>query len=276
MKNAYRRRRYPKKSVRKTRKSSRRSAVTKSVKRYVKKTIHRMAENKTISTNLTLPGNPVNAAGNGWVTNNVYPLTFNDTVLICSQSSSQSGRVGNRVSVRKATMKYILIPSAYNATTNSSPQPLDIRVFIFSLKQDPVNGVSGNISQFSTLFQNGNSSRGFSNDLTDQLGNFNKDDFIIYYDKIHKLGNAGYTGTGASATVQYFQNNDYKYNVMRTVNCTKYLSKQYGWNDSTTKPHSGKQVYVAFIPSSAFGSAISSTQQMFNIWYDMKIDYEDI
>lgn len=274
--NANYRRRYPKKSVRKTRKSSRRPRVTKSVKRYVKRTIHRLAENKTIGSQLSLAGNPVNAASSGWVTNNVFPLTPNDTTMIISQNNSQQGRIGNKISIRKATLKYILVPTPYNATTNSTPQCVDIRVMIFSFKQDPVNGVNGNISQFSTLYQNGSSSSGFANTLSDQLQSFNTDDFHIYYDKQHKIGASNHTGTGQSAGSQYFANNDYKFNVMRKVSCAKYLSKQYGWNDSTTKPHSGKAVYVAFIPSLATGDQAGASQQYFKIWYDMKLDYEDL
>lgn len=272
------RRNYRRRTVKKssTRKSSRRPRVATAVKSYVKRTIHRMAENKTIGSQLVLAGNSVNAASSGWVTNNVFPLTPNDTTMIISQNNSQSGRIANRVSIRKATLKYILTATPYNATTNSTPQPINVRTIIFSFKQDPVNGVNGNISQFSTLYQNGSSSSGFANTLSDQIQSFNTDDFIIYYDKQHKIGASNHTGTGQSATAQYFANNDYKYNVMRKVSCGKYLSKTYGWNDNTTKPHSGKAVYVAFIPSLAIGDSAGPTQQYFKIWYDMKIDYEDM
>jgi len=276
MKNAYRRRRYPKKSVRKTRKSSRRSVVTKSVKRYVKRTIHKMAENKTVGSQLQLAGNPTNAASSGWVTNNVYPLTPNDTTLIISQSVSQSGRIANRIRIMKAQVKYILTPAPYNATTNSSPAPIEVRVFIFSFKNTPVEGVNGSINQFNGIFQNGSGSFSFSNTLADQLANFNPDYLNVYYDRKHKLGYAAYEGSGSSIASQYYQNNDHKLNIKNTVNVTKHLSKQYVWNDTALKPTSGKQCYIAFIPSLAQGNTIGATQQLFNIWYDMKIDFEDM
>jgi len=276
MKNAYRRRRYPKKSVRKTRKSSRRSAVTKSVKRYVKRTIHRMAENKTISTALNLNANFFNAASNGWVTNNVYPMTFDDTVLICSQNNTQSGRVGNKVRVVKSTTKFCLTANPYSATTNLFPQPVDVRVFIFSLKQEPIIGLNGSVSQFGALFQNGNSSYGPGTYITDQIADFNKDNFVIHYDKMVKVGNATSTGTGSVAGSQYFANNDYHQNVIRKINTTKMLSKIYGWNDSNANPHSGKAVYIAFLPSLASGAVATAGQQPFQIWFNTKIEYEDM
>lgn len=274
----YARRNYRKRTAKKTstRKSSRRPAVSKSVRTYVKRTIHKMAENKTIGSSLNLPGNPTNAASSGWVVNNVYPLAFNDTTLICSQNVSQSGRIGNKVRIMKAQVKYILTPAPYNATTNSFPAPTEIRVFIFSFKNQPVEGVNGSINQFNGIFQNGSGSYTFTNTLADQIANFNTDYINVYYDKKHKLGYAAYEGSGSSVASQYYQNNDHKLNVKNTINCTKYLSKQYIWNDTALSPTNGKQVYIAFIPSLAQGNTIGSTQQLFNIWYDMKIDFEDM
>lgn len=271
-------RRYRKRTTKTTKKSSRRPAtrVTTAVKSYVKKTIHKMAENKTIGSSLNLAGNPTNAATSGWVTNNVYPLAFNDTTLICSQSVSQQGRIGNKVRIMKARVQYILTPTPYNAATNSFPAPIEVRVFIFSFKNQPVEGVNGSINQFNGIFQNGSGSFSFSNTLADQLANFNSDYLNVYYDKKHKLGYAAYEGSGSSVASQYYQNNDHKLNVKNTINCTKYLSKQYIWNDTALKPTSGKQVYIAFIPSLAQGNSLGATQQLFNIWYDMKIDFEDM
>jgi len=271
------RRNYRKRATKKsTRKTSRRPGVSKSVRTYVKKTIHRMAENKTIGSQLALAGNPTNASSNGWVTNNVYPLAFNDTTMICTQNNSQSGRIGNKVNVRKAVVSYILTPASYNATTNTEPKPIDVRVVIFSLKQEPVIGINGSISQFGSFYQNGSGSAGFANNLSDQQQAINRDNFCVYYDKKVKLGYSSMPGTGTNTAYQQFNNNDYKLNVMRKIDVTKYLSKTYGWNDSANRPHSGKQVYICFIPSSAVGTNIGATQQLFGIWYDMKIDYEDI
>jgi len=272
-KRAYRKR--PAKA-RRTRKSSRGPRVSKSVKSYVKNTIHRMAENKTISTALNLNANFFNATSNGWVTNNVYPMTFDDTVLICSQNNTQSGRVGNKVRVVKSTTKFCLTANAYNATTNLFPQPCDVRVFIFSLKQEPIIGLNGSVSQFGALFQNGNSSYGPGTYITDQIADFNKDNFVIHYDKMVKIGNSASTGTGGVAGSQYFQNNDYHVNVMRKINTTKMLSKIYGWNDSNANPHSGKAVYIAFLPSLASGAVATAGQQPFQIWFNQKIEYEDM
>jgi len=272
----YAKRSYRKRSKKSTRKSSRRPRVSKSVKSYVKKTIHRMAENKCISTALNLNGNFFNATSNGWVTNNVYPLTFDDTVLICSQNNTQSGRVGNKVRVVKSTTKFCLTANTSNGTFNLYPQPVDVRVFIFSLKQEPIIGLNGSVSQFSALFQNGNSSYGPSTYITDQIADFNKDNFVIHYDKMVKVGNASNTGGGAVASSAYFANNDYKLNVMRKINTTKMLSKIYGWNDSNANPHSGKAVYIAFLPSLASGAVGTAGQQLFQIWFNTKIEYEDM
>jgi len=272
-KRAYRKR--PAKA-RRTRKSSRGPRVTSSVKRYVKNTIHRMAENKCVSTALNLNANFFNAPSNGWVTNNVFPLTPDDTVLTISQNNTQSGRSGNRVRVVKSSTKFCLTQNAYNATTNLFPQPCNVRVFIFSLKQEPIIGLNGSVSQFGALFQNGNSSYGPGTYITDQLADFNKDQFIIHYDKMVKIGNSQATGTGSAANTQFFANNEYSLNVMRKINTTKMISKIYGWNDSNANPHIGKAVYIAFLPSYASGALGGSTQQPFQIWFNQKIEYEDM
>jgi len=272
----YAKRSYRKRAKKSTRKSSRRPRVSKSIKRYVKRTIHSLAENKCVSTALNLNSNFFNAASNGWVTNNVFPLTPDDTVLTISQNNTQSGRVGNRIRVMKSTTKFCLTQNAYNATTNLFPQPCDVRVFVFSLKQEPIIGLNGSVSQFSSLFQNGNSSYGPSTYITDQIADFNKDNFTIHYDKMVKIGHSQATGTGGVAGSQYFANNDYKMNVMRKINTTKMISKTYGWNDSNANPHVGKAVYIAFLPSLASGSVATAGQQPFQIWFNTKIEYEDM
>lgn len=270
------RRKYPKKSVRKTRKSSRRCNVSKCVKSYVKKTIHRLAENKTIGSALTLPGNPTNAASSGWVTNNVYPLSPNDTTLAISQNASQSGRIANKIRIAKAVLKFVLVPRIYDAATNGFPQPIEVRMFIFSFKNQPVEGVNGSINQFTGLFQNGSGSVGLSNSMADQMNAFNSDVVNVVYQQTFKLGFAAYEGTASVPAAQYYQNNDFKLNVKKTLNVTKYLSKQYGFNDSAHKPTSGKAMYVAFIPTLSTGGSIGASQQMFQIWYDFKLDFEDM
>lgn len=272
----YAKRSYRKRVKRTTRKSSRRPRVSKSVKRYVKRTIHRLAENKTIGSSLNLPGNPTNAASSGWVTNNVYPLTPNDTTLVISQSVSQAGRIANKIRIANAVLKFVLVPRVYDAATNGFPQPIEVRMFIFNFKNQPVEGVNGSINQFNGLFQNGSGAVGLSNSMADQMYAFNPDVVNVVHQQTFKLGFAAYEGTASVPAAQYYQNNDFKFNIKKTINCTKYLSKQYGFNDTALKPTSGKAMYVAFIPTLSTGGSIGASQQMFQIWYDYKLDWEDM
>lgn len=270
-KRVYRKR--ARKTVRKG-KSSRRPRVSRAVKSYVKKTIHRMAENKCV--NWTYNGNlyPYNASTSQWLAYNCWGLYPNATTLTISQNATQSGRVGDRISIRKGQLKFVIVQNPYNVTTNPSPQPYDIRVMIGYLKNSPVTGPS--FTDFSELFQNGSSSQAPYSNVYDMIQQVNKDSFCVLYDKVMKCGPALAYNSTFNQGYALMPNNDYKFSCIKKINITKYLSKTYGFNDTNNNPKSGRGLFVWFLYAPAVGATCSATEQPLKIFADVDIQFEDM
>lgn len=266
----YRKRPATKKTLRK---SSRRPRVTTAVKRYVKRAIHSNIENKLLNWNYNGALLPYNAPTSSWLAYNVHALYPNSTTLSCTQGTGQSNRIGNSIKIQKGMLKFVISPKIYNATTNPFPQPYDIRVMIGYVKNSPVTGPS--FTDFSELFQSGNTFNGPTTTLSDMIQQVNSNSFGILYDKVIKVGSASSTGTGGVAGWQYMANNDYKFNVVRKINITKYLTKTYQFNDTNNNPKSGRALFVWYLPSQAIGESAVSTYQPLNIYTSVDLQYED-
>lgn len=268
----YRRRRP--KMARKIRKSSRRPRVSRAVKSYVKRTIHGVAENKVVNWNYSGNLLPYNASTSQWLAYNVFGLYPNASNLSCTQSAGGGARVGNSISPRKGMLKFIITQNPYSVSTNPSPQPYDIRVMIGYLKNSPVTGPS--FTDYGELFQYGNTVQAPFSNLYDMIQQPNSDSWGIVYDKVVKCGPAQAYNSTFNQGYQLMPNNDYKYNVIRKINITKYLSKQYRFNDTNNNPKSGRALFVWFLYAPACGVTCSATEQPLKIFVDVDLQYEDM
>lgn len=266
---------YKKKSSsikRKTYKKYVKRPVSLAVKKFVQRSIKVASENKVVNWSYNAELFNFNATGSQWYTYNFHQLSPNVTNLVISQGVGQGQRIGNNIKTVKAILKFAICPNPYNATSNPTVVPTNIRIIIFSSKNHPVQIPP--FSQFQNhLFQAGNSSNGPLNNLMDQLNELNRDIFTIHYDKMIKVGNAW--NSLVQATPQGFNNNDYKLNVMRKINITKYLPKVYQYNDTTNNPTSGRSVYVMFIQSNAEGTPQNSIALQNKIFMDVDYHYEE-
>jgi len=272
------RRAYNKKRPKSTKKrSTKRRGVSAAVKQYVSRTIKVASENKVV--NWSYDGNlyNFNAQGSLWYTYNFFQISPNNSNLQIPQGTGQGNRIGNQIKSVKAVLKFAITPLPYNTLYNNTPIPQNIRVVIFSSKPHPVQlPPFTNFQNY--LFQNGNVSQGPINNLMDQISEFNKDEFTIHYDKMVKVGyhgNNGGAGSGGSPINQYLVNNDYKLNIMRSINYTKYLPKLYTYNDSPSVPSGGRSVYVMFIKSNANGVVQVGSQLDTRITMTMDYTFEE-
>lgn len=268
------RRRRSKKTLRRTRKSSRRPRISRAVRTYVKKTIHRMAENKCV--NWTYNGNllPFNASTSQWLAYNCFGLYPNANSLTINQGVGEGQRIGDKISIRKGMLKFVICQNTYNVSTNPSPQPYDIRVMIGYNRQNPVTGPDFNA--FGELFQNGNTYQAPYSNLYDMIQQPNKDSWCILYDKVVKCGPALAYNSTFNQGYALMPNNDYKFNIIRKINITKYLTKQYGFNDTNNNPKSGRGLFVWFLYAPAVGATCSATEQPLKIFADVDLEFEDL
>lgn len=258
----FKKRPYKKRVVRKPRYAR---PVSTAVKQYVNKAIHKNIEDKTAV----------------YVTNimNVNAYTFNTLmgVVTCipsiniSQGTGQSNRIGNTIRTRSLNVKFCFYPNPYNATDNAVPKPQEVLLFFGKLKGQkdrvPIT------SDFQKLWQNGSSSTQPYSDLRDLTQMVNTDYWIVYKIMRFKIGTAAYGGTGSQAGAQFFENNDFKLNAVRTVNLTKFCPKVLKFNDTTLSP-SNDNLYMWHTCVNADGSAASSTYPM-TMSYSFNYIYED-
>ena len=127
-------------------------------------------------------------------------------------------------------------------------------------------------ADFNNLFQLGSSVLAPSGNISDLISDINKDYWDIQKQWSHKVGFAGYNGTGAIASSQYFNNNDYKLNVIKRLDITKYVQKTLKFNDSNNTT-SGKNLFFFFQTLNAGGGTNGSTVLPCNInyWIDINM-----
>lgn len=242
--------------------------VTLGVKKYVKRVIARNIENKTVEINYGqsfgsyLEDNTLNC----------YPMLPYTGYMALGQGVTQGTRIGNQIKVRKVMLNYVLRPSPYDAVFNTNPQPFEMDLMLGYVKQYP--GVLPNSADTARLFQSGATSFAPSGSLRDIISTLNTDVWHIAKRWRHKIGTANYGGTGANAGQQYFNNNDFKLNVVQKMDITKFCNKNLRFNDGGTAIE-GKNLFFMYQALAASGGTFTATQLPANIEFWISLDYED-
>lgn len=242
--------------------------VSIAVKKYIKRTIAVNTENK--QQNTQVGDNFGSITENSAM--NMYPILPYIGYSTIGQSITSNGRIGNEIKIRKVMLKYVLYPLPYNVTTNTSPIPMEIDMYLGYVKQTP-GYLPGSID-IQSLFQNGNSSFTPTGNLTDLVSEPNRDYWCIQKRWRHKIGYASASGTGAVAGSQYFSNNDFKYNVIKKMNITKMCPKTLKFNDGLNTLQ-GKNLFFFYQAIRADGLGWASTQLPARIEYWVDVTYED-
>lgn len=240
------------------------------LRRIIRQEIHKNIENKT-----ALAIQNVVPLSNANITPNLNCQTCIPTINI-SQGTGQSNRIANVIKTRSLYMKFVLYPSLWNITSNAVPKPQMVLMFFGKVKGQRDRQPTG--TDFAKLWQNGSTSIGPYSDLRDLTQYANKDYFTIYKILRFKVGNENITGTGNSANAQYYTNNDFKYNVSRTINLTKYCPKTLKFNDNTLSPTNDNLYMWAYVIN-ADGTitvpSAGSTYEPTTLSYTFSYTYED-
>lgn len=248
----------------------RKSKVSLKVKRYVKREIHRLAEDKHISVN--------NQVAFGNVTEspdlNIYPMMPYPGFISIPQSVLVSGRVGNTIRIKKVMLNYTLVPLPYDAVTNANPQPIICQFFLGNVKNS--RGVIPSVvaGDFNQIVDIGSTSSALAGNLQDLCCEFNRDYWDMKKVWTHKLGFANYEGTGAEVDAQYRSNNDYRLNYVKKLNITKYCPKTVKFNDGTNQQQ-GPNLFFMFQCVGSGGGILGATTLQARINYWVHIHYED-
>jgi len=246
------------------------SAVSSAVKTYVNRTIHANIENKQVQAQVGLTfGNIANSA-----TLSVYPLTPFPSILEIAQNVQQNGRTGNEVRVRKATLKYVIYPTKFNAETNTGLVPLEIQLFLGYVKNS--SGLVPNSVDFDNLYQYNNTVNPILGNLFDLNQKINDDYWTVKKYWRHKMGYSTVVDSDAVAPTNYanYANNDFKLNIVKTMDITKHYPKVLKFND-VSNTLQGPGLFFFFQAVAANGTTLAGNQNPATILWQLDLAYED-
>lgn len=161
------------------------------------------------------------------------------------QGDGQGERIGNRILLRSLVLDLFLYPVAYNATTNDSPQPAYVKLWIGYQRNQPT---SPPLITSSRMVQNGNGSGALTGLLRDMYVDLNDEFVKVVYQRVFKIGNASYEGSGEEVSNQSWSNNDFQLGGHLRLDLAKYLPKNIIYDDVLGTPTSrGLYFWLEFV-----------------------------
>lgn len=234
----------------------------------VKKVVNRMSEKRQQNFASTMD---VGAYTSAIVANMIIPISPYGGFISISQGDGQGNRQGNRIRTHSAVLKGVIYPNPYNATTNPNPGPFDIRMWFFSVKNSATRPTT-----LPGFFQAGSSSQTPVGDLTDMTRVINQDVYTYRGHRTYKLGAASYNApaTGELPAFSYQSNNDYKFNIIFSIDITKMLAKEYKFSDTNNTGQSSVFFWIEAVY--ARGGAQASTTLPAQMAYEITYTYTDL
>lgn len=227
--------------------------VSLAVKQYIKKAVAQSEEVKVANyiSSSALQGFNLGVAATSWYNNCVLPLCPYGGFMNIQQGSGQGDRIGNKIRTKKCVLEYVISPKVYDATTNSNSQPYWVKMWVVTPKDDPT--ALPTIGSFSGFFQSGDTTSYPGGAVADLLYEVNDDLFKLHTYRTHKIGAAVQGGTGGPITWQYFSNNDFSITAKGKIDVTKYLPKEFQFNDNAPYPNNSLAYLVMeCVPISGF------------------------
>lgn len=257
-----------KKTFKKGKKPFKKSVKKGSIKKMIRREIARDVENKTYQAYDL--GKDIVPHGNVNWTASIEPVAPASTGLLISQGVGQGQRIGNKIKIKKLTLKGIIHPKPFESTTNNQPIPYQVKFWFFYDKEYPTDVPSPSTD----FFQFGNTVTGFVNDLTDMFAPINTDKYKVLGTRTFKVGPASNTAAGSANTFSYVSNNDFKWNCNFSIDLTKMVPKVYTFRDNNANSTTRGLYWLATVVSST-GSQLSATQIPLQMSYVHNLVYED-
>jgi len=210
---------YKKKSYKSKRTTK--AVVPKAIKQYVKKALDDDMEDKlgvlqsALSTAISQTA--TNAIG---VIQNILPLV--------NQGPEVCDRLGNKIKCRK--LIYTGLVSRINANASATPQITMLVICRLKASFDPPSLSDMNLIKYQSSATGGIVNSGiYSTDFRTVVSPFNTDYFDIKYVKMFKVWNA-------SGTPTPLVNNDFSIAKPFKIDCTKWVKKNWHYNNNTNNP----------------------------------------
>ena len=245
---------------RRTRKNRSTKKVSKAVKSFVKKAIHRSQENKVFiryGANNTITtasgGNP----------------TYLNLVPTPTQGVAQNQRIGNSIKVVKAYIRGHVNLLPYNASTNPYVGPVYVKMWVCSNKQYNTATISGT-SIATDFFELGSGSAGFQGNMLDLDFTANKDNWIIHKTKTFELGTTAVAGFASANSSAWNDNSRFTRPFYFSLGSK--MRKKLNFVDTATDP-TNINMFLVFQAVYADGSSSAVNSAEFH--YTSRYEYED-
>lgn len=257
-----------KKRVFKRKRSFRKRKGLGGLKKLVKKAIWRSQETKTCQVYGS--SRVIYNSTHGSYAGSVFPVSPFAGFGSVTQGTGQGQRIGNRIKLTGASLKFVITPLNYNGVTNTTPQPIDVILWMFYDKEVPSQlPVQGN-----DFLQLGGAAQALTGTVMDEIAPVNTDQYVLAMRKVYKVGYAVDAGTGAVAGSQNYANNDYKFAVKRSVNLLKHLIKTVKYDDNNATPTT-RGMYCIFEAVKPTGSATAALLEPAMVSIMMDYKYKD-
>ena len=219
------------------------SKVSKAVKLYVKRTMHRATENKVIITYTS--NQAIYSAAGG---------APQGTILLpaISQGTGDNQRIGNKLRCVRGVIKGQVNLLPYNAVTNPNTTPLWVKIWVVRHL-----GIAGQLSSvggldWTTFFRGNGFNLPFQGTTLDMNLPVNNDYWKVEAVRSFRLGATSYSATGPVTSGGYFDNSHMS--VPFSFSYGRYTKKQLKFNDSGTLP-TNHNLYLVITVVNADGTS---------------------
>jgi hypothetical protein len=201
-------------------------------------------------------------------------LTYPTAINLCptiGQGVQAASRIGNEISVSKAVVKGFVNILPFNATTNTVPCPIWIKLWVVSCKYIFSNSIG--VTNINTdFFENNVTNQGFQATLYDVMLPVNQESWIVHHTQMFKVGASNVSSPilgGTGIYPGYYDNSPFSANF--SFDITKALGKvKYA---DTANVSRNKILFLVATAVSAEGLALVSPDE---IHYCTKVEYTDV
>lgn len=250
----------------------RKRTIQRIVKRVMSSQIEKKAQNSsgTISCGTLQPSSP-NLIGNYLV---ISPSQSTSGYTIIG-GTAENNRIGNAINIKTLKHSFSIYCQQYNATSNTTPRPVYVRLYYFKSKWAPNSDVAtGNLCGANANFFSGSSTDlGFTGALLDMTRKIQSENYTYLTHRTYKLGPALPAIGNTTTTNHIYSNNDFKLSVTGSVNLAHHYRSKYIFNDANQVMT--PWCFCVIQVMDAEGTVLSTSQSLVQMQYNIECEYTD-
>lgn len=211
-------------------------------------------------------------------------LIGNYLVISPSQSTSgytitqgplENNRIGNAINIKSLKHNFTIYCQQYNATSNTTPRPVYVRLYYFKSKWAPNSDVAtGNLCGVNANFFSGTSNDlGFTGALLDMTRKIQSENYTYLTHRTYKIGPATPAIGNTTTANHIYSNNDFRLSVIGSVQLARHYKAKYIFNDSNQVMTPWCFCVVQVMD--AEGSVLNTSQSLVQMQYNIICEYTD-